>query len=467
MEFITASCVQRWLVPGSDLSTSNSRHPEPHTMPRAGSSMRSTAITAVLSSILVAAACGRSSRPAASTESSASQAHAPSAATTPASGMPPGNVGELAGALGLAVGTRIPDGLTPGGDCPPAASDTAQEITAQAAAPVPLKQGLTLAYEWMRTPQEEYECLIQVTTIEPDGINTTASCNVPGGEDLLPRRVCRSDLRSAHMLHTVYGAVKVLSASGEPEPETIVGATAFSLSSAEFAQLKQNGSFTHHYVELGDNGQLAKDGTGELRADGRAMMAVVVNDRPVDLPVIRTRGRLKWWIRGQELETEDVAIVLDDEHFPLLIDQQSSNDATGSRIRFAKISYPSEGGGDIEGGLLRKKRVDVYGIYFDFNSDRIRVESEPVLKEIGELMKRHADWRLAIDGHTDNVGGDGEANLALSRRRSEAVRTALVNRFGVSAARLTSGGHGAAAPKDTNDTPEGRARNRRVELVLQ
>jgi outer membrane protein OmpA-like peptidoglycan-associated protein len=90
-----------------------------------------------------------------------------------------------------------------------------------------------------------------------------------------------------------------------------------------------------------------------------------------------------------------------------------------------------------------------------------------VLEEIGDAMKRHPEWRISIDGHTDNVGGNGEANQRLSERRSEAVRKALVTRFGITPDRLTSGGHGAAAPKDTNDTPEGRARNRRVELVLQ
>jgi outer membrane protein OmpA-like peptidoglycan-associated protein len=122
-------------------------------------------------------------------------------------------------------------------------------------------------------------------------------------------------------------------------------------------------------------------------------------------------------------------------------------------------------GGSLEEGLLENSRVDVYGIYFDFNSDRIRPESEPVLGEIGSILQRHPDWRLSIEGHTDNVGGNGQYNLELSRRRSEAVRVALVKRFGISADRLSSGGYGAAAPKDTNDTPKGRARNRRVELI--
>ena len=359
----------------------------------------------------------------------------------------------------------MPGDLVAGGECVPTPGDVSQEIAAQAQAAVPLKEGLTLAYVWTRTPQEEYECLLHVTKIEPAAIETSLSCNMPERGGPFVRRICRADLRSARMLHTLYGAIKVIGPSGEEEPETITGATAFSLSADEFKRLKATGKYTHHYVEFGPDGQLAKNGTGELHVTGREMMTVIVNDDTFDLPVIKTSGKLQWWIRGKRLDTEDTTVILDDERFPLLIDQKSSNEVAGSRIQFAKITYPSEGRGSLEGGLLDNKRVDVYGIYFDFNSDRIRPESEPVLKELDSVMKRHPDWSLGIAGHTDNIGGDGDYNLQLSRRRSEAVRTTLVNRFGIAAERLTSSGYGAGAPKATNDTPEGRARNRRVELV--
>jgi outer membrane protein OmpA-like peptidoglycan-associated protein len=71
---------------------------------------------------------------------------------------------------------------------------------------------------------------------------------------------------------------------------------------------------------------------------------------------------------------------------------------------------------------------------------------------------------LAINGHTDNVGGD-QSNLNLSRRRAAAVKDALVTRHGIAADRLTTAGMGRSQPKDTNETLEGRAQNRRVELV--
>lgn len=110
--------------------------------------------------------------------------------------------------------------------------------------------------------------------------------------------------------------------------------------------------------------------------------------------------------------------------------------------------------------------MDVYGIYFDFARDVPRAESEPVLRDIADLLVAHRDWTLAINGHTDNVGGV-EANLALSQRRSEAVRRALIERYGIDAGRLTTAGFGASQPKATNETIEGRAKNRRVELVRQ
>lgn len=109
-------------------------------------------------------------------------------------------------------------------------------------------------------------------------------------------------------------------------------------------------------------------------------------------------------------------------------------------------------------------KADIYSIYFSFNSDAIREESEPTLKDIAEVLKRHPAWRLTVNGHTDNIGGD-QPNLDLSRRRSAAVKDALVKRYGIAADRLTTSGFGRAQPKDTNDTLEGRAKNRRVELV--
>ena len=124
------------------------------------------------------------------------------------------------------------------------------------------------------------------------------------------------------------------------------------------------------------------------------------------------------------------------------------------------------GGQQIEQELKQKGQAEVYGIYFDFASDKIKPESEPVLREIADALNHNPAWKLRVEGHTDNIGGD-EYNLDLSQRRAEAVTLALVTRYHISADRLTPQGFGATRPKEPNDTLAGRARNRRVELVRE
>lgn len=114
--------------------------------------------------------------------------------------------------------------------------------------------------------------------------------------------------------------------------------------------------------------------------------------------------------------------------------------------------------------LSANGRVATQGIYFDSGSDRLRPESTPTLSEIGEMLKAHNDLRLRIEGHTDNVG-EADYNLDLSSRRAAAVKAYLVETYGIDGARLETEGFGETKPVDTNDSPEGRQNNRRVELV--
>ena len=123
-----------------------------------------------------------------------------------------------------------------------------------------------------------------------------------------------------------------------------------------------------------------------------------------------------------------------------------------------------DGDGGLEKALANQQKADIYSIYFSYNSDALRDESTPTLKEIADIMARHPDWRLAVNGHTDGIGGD-QANVELSKRRAASVVNALVTSYHIDASRLKSAGFGKSQPKDTNDTLEGRARNRRVELM--
>ncbi len=255
------------------------------------------------------------------------------------------------------------------------------------------------------------------------------------------------------------------------------------------------------------------------RVNGPATLPVLVNDTLVDLPVVRAEG---------DLVSDKVQFdFLDDPHNPLTLafrigvaaikplspewaqlcatitktgqlpgalpggtrcDRPNGGDRDALRV--VKISFrcpvpgpanaqtPQAGGagagagagGGAGGGsrleqqLAAQQKADVYSIYFSFNSDAIRPESEPTLQEIADILHRHPDWRLAVNGHTDGVGAD-QYNLALSNRRAAAVVAALTTRYAIDPKRLQYAGYGKSQPKDTNDTLEGRARNRRVELM--
>lgn len=110
--------------------------------------------------------------------------------------------------------------------------------------------------------------------------------------------------------------------------------------------------------------------------------------------------------------------------------------------------------------------VAVEGIYFDTNKSELKPESEQAIGEIAKLLKADLALKVYVVGHTDNVG-TLEANLRLSQDRAEAVVAALVRANGIAPARLRAHGSGPCAPVASNDTDEGRAKNRRVELVKQ
>ena len=110
--------------------------------------------------------------------------------------------------------------------------------------------------------------------------------------------------------------------------------------------------------------------------------------------------------------------------------------------------------------------VALYGIYFETNKADVKLESASAIQEIARLLKETPGLRLIVVGHTDNVGSF-DANMALSERRATAVIQELTTKHGIAAARLRAVGVGMVAPIAPNDTEEGRAKNRRVELVKQ
>lgn len=408
-----------------------------------------------LCGMIVLVACGRPSAPVPSGPPSPLGASAQPATT------PRGSVPAAAPAPHVAAPTvsHLPGELSVGEECPPARDAAADAHDAKEAesALVPLKAGLTLSYVWTGGADDyDHECLDQVVAVTDSTIDITTSC--PFGADhhtkTHKRRLCRGDLRDSYFYATK---------DSDSLPPAQSPTTLFSLSQRSFHELKTTGKTRHRYIEISDDWRtnvqpMVRDYDGMLGSTrfDREPYPVIVNNRPVALPAVAALANVS---RSERLTT---ARILDDERFPLVLDYEIAEQRF--RVRYTKISYPTSG--EIEKHLATEKRVDVYGIYFDFASDRLRPESAPILGEIADALSRNPDWTLSINGHTDNVGGDA-ANLDLSRRRALAVKAALLNTYGIAAVRLTTGGFGASQPQVGNDTPEGRARNRRVELIRQ
>jgi outer membrane protein OmpA-like peptidoglycan-associated protein len=361
------------------------------------------------------------------------------------------------GAAPKPVSLPLPSGFEPEGSCPDPGPSADADLAAAAAATIPLVEGLTLTHMWTNSELDyDHECLKQVTRIDHFAVTVTNSC--PEGDDrhtvTATRRLCRADMRDSYMYLTGFS---------RELPETMRGALAWSLSTTSFAELTTGGSTRHRFLQVRGpfNGlplRLIDDDDGRMERKARGTVDVIVNDQTMALPIIEASGA--YTHRGQP-DTFQLK-VLDEARFPIVLDyrQPSSKFA----ITYFKISFPTTGG--VEKHLAADTRVDVYGIYFDFASDRLRPESAPVLREIADALTKNPAWKLTINGHTDNVGGDA-INLELSKRRGVSVRRALSETYHIDPARLTTGGFGASQPKESNATAEGRARNRRVELVRQ
>lgn len=110
--------------------------------------------------------------------------------------------------------------------------------------------------------------------------------------------------------------------------------------------------------------------------------------------------------------------------------------------------------------------VSIYGIYFDTGKADIKPESDAAIAEIAKLLQNNPALKIYVVGHTDSVGSF-DSNMKLSKDRAEAVTKSLITKHSIAPDRLKSHGVSSLAPVATNDTEEGKQKNRRVELVKQ
>jgi outer membrane protein OmpA-like peptidoglycan-associated protein len=359
---------------------------------------------------------------------------------------------------------------------------------ARAADTIPLCTGLTIVTA-VSQPSGDYESIKTVQTISDTEVRLRYSAEMKNGDIFstgpelktvnFGRTMLVKDLQSATDYQQVYL---------EKSVEQIPGTTAIGTSTAVLQNLKSKGQskfgFSVAYPDLVLTTDPRKIPNyysylqrGVLkRVAGPATVSVIVNDVATDLPVVHAQGTLVGVGAVKPLTAEEIQFCANTKKHgiepPAALHCDKPNGGDRDTLRVVKIAYrcqaPSPGGAGggsgLEKALANRQKVDVYSIYFSFNSDALRDESTPTLKEIADILTRHPDWRLAVNGHTDGIGTD-QYNLDLSKRRAAAVVKALVTSYHIDASRLKSAGFGKSQPKDTNDTLEGRARNRRVELM--
>jgi outer membrane protein OmpA-like peptidoglycan-associated protein len=343
-------------------------------------------------------------------------------------------------------------------DFPP--DEAVKQRAAQAAAKIPLIPGLILDGV-LAIQNKDIEGLAQLASEDNNTLTFTYSgsgFHRQKGDVIVdqafrtnPYTFCRSELPSSPVF---------VGRMYDKHPAVFSVGTYHQISVRAFQQLRETGytQLVIHSHAVMKEKHLAFEGDQPLtlrRTDhGDAKYRVIVNGQLTDLPAITADGRPH--SGSGQLHFS----VLDDASFPLIFVWEWAGQSDSSKL--VKITYPVQT--KIEKELKDEGRAEIYGIYFDFDNDQIRSESEPVLAEIADVLKKQAEWKLNVEGHTDNVGGD-KHNLDLSQRRAASVINALVTRYQISADRLSPAGYGASKPKATNDTVEGRALNRRVELV--
>jgi outer membrane protein OmpA-like peptidoglycan-associated protein len=185
-------------------------------------------------------------------------------------------------------------------------------------------------------------------------------------------------------------------------------------------------------------------------------------NQPVKLGWWLQNGRLRVYVNGSRVIDVNQVTLPEITSAEVLSEMYGGeNSAIGYRmVRFAE-STP-----DFSQVISSSGRYVTHGILFDTDSDRLKPESAAVIRSVARGLETNPNLKLLIEGHTDSTG-NADHNLDLSKRRAEAVKAVLVSQFSVDASRLTAAGLGAGKPIDSNDTPAGRAQNRRVEFVRQ
>ena len=343
------------------------------------------------------------------------------------------------------------------------ASGGAQESVSS----LPLLPGLTLA-STLHSPGGERENLVQVASADAGGVGYTWQLvEIRNTGDTIvsqaQRRVRMADLAAAPRLDPVF-----LPSDQEDRP----GYTAFSISSAVYAALRDDGSAAYSVTSLETAGGLFDmvttamaggalpqrvryKGTLTRISPDPSAFPLLVDGRRVTVPALHLRGSFTNGGRRREYEFR----VLADSVHPLLLQSV----VEGSVYQLVRVNAPIDESG-LERELTGACRLELPGVYFGFNSADIDPASDRSLAALARVLAGHPGWTITVEGHTDSIG-TAPANQELSTRRAQSVRARLAERHGLATGGWKAVGYGSNRPRESNATTEGRARNRRVELA--
>lgn len=305
----------------------------------------------------------------------------------------------------------------------------------------------------------DYEMPIAITAVDGEGI--TLNSLIDGfdaagihRQGVIPRVVRQKDLASSHL--------QILGFHSD-DPKVVYGTTALGPSLAITRALAKGETVEYSFRNFVRQdvipGTLSRAASAPL-----VKFPVLLNGKRVELDAMRATG-----VMGSSNKRPFEMLILDHPRHPLSLRIAWGPRGAGFPFKpdfareIVRIDFPQEQKSLAE-ELRKDCRVEVPGIYFDFNLATLKPQSRPALQEIAQVLQQSPQRALRIEGHTDNIGTDAY-NADLSARRAAAVKEALVRDFRVEGRGLATIGHGESKPIETNDTLAGRARNRRVELV--
>ena len=196
---------------------------------------------------------------------------------------------------------------------------------------------------------------------------------------------------------------------------------------------------------------------------GNQITTTILSDlyNPIHISIWRQKERIRMYCNQEKIWDIPKALAKDAKLNALIFTMSYAEAVSQHYIANIRLAV---GAPDTRNKLLTQNKWVTHGILFDVNSATIKPESYGTLKEMANVLKENPDLKVKIVGHTDADGKDAD-NLDLSKRRAAAVKESLSKEFNIDESRMTTDGKGESEPIDKNDTPAGKANNRRVEFI--